>query len=76
MTEALVVAAHVAEPALLGHQLQEQQQRLLAWWELYGRRDPAQKPWMFTAAGSWPQPGEQLAPYGIWIAEVMRCSAA
>ena len=51
-------------------------QALLAWWELNGRRDPAQKPWMFTAAGSWPQPGEQLAPYGIWIAEVMRCSAA
>lgn len=51
-------------------------QALLAWWELNGRRDPAQKPWMFTAAGAWPQPGEQLGLYGIWIAEVMQCSAA
>ena len=49
---------------------------LLHWWERHGRRDPVQKPWMFTAAGAWPQPHEQLEPYGIWVAEVMRCSAA
>lgn len=44
---------------------------LLAWWEINGRRDPAQKPWMFTAVGHWPSAAESLDPYGIWIAEVM-----
>ena len=29
MTEALLFAAHAAEPAPLGHQLEEKQQRLL-----------------------------------------------
>ena len=46
-------------------------QLLLHWWERHGRRDPVQKPWMFTASGVWPQPNEQLEPYGIWVAEVM-----
>ena len=45
--------------------------RLLQWWERHGRRDPAQKPWMFTPDGNWPAPGDALDPYGIWIAEVM-----
>ena len=49
---------------------------LLAWWETSGRRDQAQKPWMFTRAGRWPTAAEDLDPYGIWIAEVMQCSAA
>ncbi len=44
---------------------------LLAWWENKGRRDPAQKPWMFTPAARWPTAAEGLDPYGIWIAEVM-----
>ena len=44
---------------------------LLAWWDGHGRKDPAQKPWMFTAAGHWPTAAESLDPYGIWIAEVM-----
>ena len=44
---------------------------LLSWWETNGRRDPAQKPWMFTPAGRWPTAAEDLDPYGIWIAEVM-----
>ena len=44
---------------------------LLVWWERHGRRDPAQKPWMFTADRTWPRPDELLSPYGIWIAEVM-----
>ena len=44
---------------------------LLAWWEINGRRDRAQKPWMFTAAGRWPTAAQDLDPYGIWIAEVM-----
>ena len=48
---------------------------LLAWWEVNGRRDPTQKPWMFTPDGNWPAPGDELDPYGIWIAEVMLCSA-
>ena len=49
---------------------------LLAWWELHGRRDSEQKPWMFTADQTWPRPDDVLLPYGIWIAEVMLCSAA
>ena len=44
---------------------------LLGWWEIDGRRNPDQKPWMITRAGSWPSPGEDLDPYGILIAEVM-----
>ena len=44
---------------------------LLAWWGTHGRRDPELKPWMFTAARSWPGPDQSLFPYGIWIAEVM-----
>ena len=49
---------------------------LLGWWETDGRRDPDQKPWMLTPAGRWPSAAEDLDPDGIWIAEVMRCSAA
>ena len=49
---------------------------LLDWWEVHGRKDPALKPWMFKADGTWPLPEETLSPYGIWIAEVMRCFAA
>ena len=44
---------------------------LLAWWELNGRLSQTQKPWMFTAAGRWPAPAEQLSCLGIWVAEVM-----
>ena len=44
---------------------------LLSWWEVHGRRDPEQKPWMFTADRAWPQPDDVLSPFGIWIAEVM-----
>ena len=44
---------------------------LLAWWDMHGRKDPAQKPWMFTPAGQWPTAVEDLDLYGIWIAEVM-----
>ena len=49
----------------------ELSQSLLAWWDVHGRRDPAQKPWMFTADATWPLPEDSLSPYGIWIAEVM-----
>ena len=48
-----------------------QAEQLLGWWQACGRRDPAQKPWMFTADGTWPLPEDSLSPYGIWIAEVM-----
>ena len=48
-----------------------QAEQLLGWWQACGRRDPAQKPWMFTADGTWPLPEDNLSPYGIWIAEVM-----
>ncbi len=49
----------------------EMRQQLLAWWEIHGRKDIAIKPWMFTSDGRWPEPNEDLSPYGIWIAEVM-----
>ena len=45
--------------------------KLLCWWQNFGRRDPAQKPWMFVPETRWPLPEEILSPYGIWIAEVM-----
>ncbi len=51
-------------------------QALLSWWETEGRRDPVQKPWMFKADGLWPDPDDLLDPYGVLVAEVMRCSAA
>lgn len=44
---------------------------LLGWWQNCGRRDPDQKPWMVTARGSWPEPGEPLPSLGPWVAEVM-----
>ncbi len=44
---------------------------LLGWWQNCGRRYPDQKPWMVTARGSWPEPGEPLPPLGPWVAEVM-----
>jgi len=44
---------------------------LLAWWEVYGRKDPALKPWMFTQDRRWPEPDEHLSVFGCWIAEVM-----
>lgn len=44
---------------------------LLAWWERAGRRGPDRKPWMVTSRGRWPEPGESLDPYGIWVAEIM-----
>ena len=46
-------------------------EQLLDWWQIHGRKDPAQKPWMFKADMSWPLPEDSLSPYGIWIAEVM-----
>ena len=48
-----------------------QAEQLLGWWQTDGRRDPAQKPWMFKSNGTWPLPEDSLSPYGIWIAEVM-----
>ena len=49
---------------------------LLVWWERHGRRDLAQKPWMFMPSGDWPQGQDELDPDPSWISEVMRCSAA
>jgi A/G-specific adenine glycosylase len=45
--------------------------QLLIWWQAHGRKDPAQKPWMVTAEGSWPLPDQALDPYGVLVAEVM-----
>jgi A/G-specific adenine glycosylase len=47
------------------------QASLLVWWELHGRRGLDQKPWMVTAAVRWPECGEALDPYGVFVAEVM-----
>ena len=41
---------------------------LLAWWELHGRGGI---PWKLLPGGAAPAPGQDLDPYGIWIAEVM-----
>jgi A/G-specific adenine glycosylase len=41
---------------------------LLAWWELHGRGGI---PWKLLPGGLPPSPGQELDPYGIWIAEVM-----
>ena len=41
---------------------------LLAWWERHGR---VGLPWKLLPDGVSPVPGQDLDPYGIWIAEVM-----
>ena len=41
---------------------------LLAWWERHGRGGI---PWKLLPGGLRPAPGQDLDPYGIWIAEVM-----
>ncbi len=41
---------------------------LLAWWERDGRHHI---PWKLHPDGSRPGPGEPLAAYGVWVAEVM-----
>ena len=41
---------------------------LLAWWERHGR---VGLPWKLLPDGGSPVPGQDLDPYGIWIAEVM-----
>ena len=41
---------------------------LLAWWKLHGRGGI---PWKLLPGGVAPAPGQDLDPYGIWIAEVM-----
>jgi A/G-specific adenine glycosylase len=48
-----------------------QADQLLGWWQIHGRKDPAQKPWMFKEDGTWPLTEDSLSLYGIWIAEVM-----
>jgi len=45
--------------------------RLLGWWEVHGRREQFQKPWLFKSDGSWPGASDALPPYPIWVAEVM-----
>ena len=49
----------------------ELRHQLLAWWQMHGRRHPAQKPWMLNQRQEWPAPDEVLNPYPIWVAEVM-----
>ena len=46
---------------------------LLAWWERHGRGGI---PWKLLPGGERPAPDQELDLYSIWIAEVMRCSAA
>ena len=61
---------------VLKTQASELAHSLIVWWELSGRRDPTQKPWMFTADQVWPSSSQLLDLYGVHVAEVMRCSAA
>ncbi|MEB3243799.1 MAG: 8-oxo-dGTP diphosphatase MutT [Cyanobacteriota bacterium] len=42
--------------------------RLLAWWERHGRHAI---PWKLRPDGSRPADGEELDPYGVFVAEVM-----
>lgn len=58
-------------PLLFPAPVADLRQALLSWWWQAGRRDPGQKPWMATAAGHWPAPGEAVHPLGVWVAEVM-----
>ena len=58
-------------PLLPGDAALPSGEALLAWWQVAGRRDPAQKPWMFFTAGRFPESGEALDPYGVFVAEVM-----
>ena len=41
---------------------------LLVWWECHGR---GEIPWKLLPSGVSPASGQDLNPYGIWIAEVM-----
>ena len=56
---------------MLKTQASELAHSLIDWWELSGRRDPTQKPWMFTADQVWPSSTQLLDPYGVHVAEVM-----
>ena len=56
---------------MLKTQASELAHSLIDWWELSGRRDPTQKPWMFTADQVWPSSSQLLDPYGVHVAEVM-----
>ena len=46
---------------------------LLVWW---GEQGLPGIPWKHLPWGVPPAPEQDLDPYGIWITEVMRCSAA
>ena len=56
---------------VLKTQASELAHSLIVWWELSGRRDPTQKPWMFTADQVWPSSSQLLDLYGVHVAEVM-----
>jgi A/G-specific adenine glycosylase len=56
---------------LFAHSAAAEARSLLSWWVVHGRREPSLKPWMFTSELLWPQPEQELDPYGIWMAEVM-----
>ena len=56
---------------MLKTQASELAHSLIVWWELSGRRDPTQKPWMFTADQVWPSSSQLLDLYGVHVAEVM-----
>ena len=49
-------------------------QDLLGWWQINGRCDSAQKPWMVNLAGRWPTVTDELDLYGIRIGK--NCSSA
>ena len=53
--------------------MHDRAESLLAWWTQQGRDGI---PWKCLASGERPGPQQELDPYGIWIAEVMLCSAA
>jgi hypothetical protein len=59
------------QPELVPDELHELRFKLLSWWQEHGRQTI---PWKLKPDGSLPAPAEQLDPYAIWVAEVMRAA--
>jgi A/G-specific adenine glycosylase len=64
-------AAMTATPIPVPVPLAAVRASLLRWWQSHGRHSPLDKPWMQTADGRWPEPGEEVGPLAVWVAEVM-----
>jgi len=61
------------QTSLIADQASVLRHELLRWWQVHGRHDI---PWKRSAQAVLLKCGEELNPYPIWVAEVMRYSAA